>query len=200
MQTTFQNIDDAAVIDLVRNGEIDLFERLLVKYQSHVFSIVLNHVPRAHAEEVAHETFVRAYKSLSTYSRKSPFDHWLARIAVRSCCDFWRRQKRAREIPISALSENHMEWIDRTSAAESREAFDAQVAACEAAEILDWALALLEPGDRMVLVLVHRDGRSAREAAALLGWSVAKVKIQAYRSRLALRRIIRRRLKNENDC
>ena len=198
MQTAFQNIDDAAVIELVRNGDVDLFERLLVKYQSHVFSIVLNHVPRAHAEEVAHETFVRAYKSLATYSRKSPFDHWLARIAVRCCYDFWRQQKRAREIPITALSEQHMEWIDRARAADSREAFDAQAAGREAAEVLDWALALLEPGDRMVLVLVHRDGRSVRETADLLGWSVAKVKIQAYRSRLALRRIIRRRLNHEN--
>jgi RNA polymerase sigma-70 factor (ECF subfamily) len=198
MQTALQNIDDAAVIELVLNGDADLFERLLVKYQTHVFSIVLNHVPRAHAEEVAHETFIRAYKSLANYGRKSPFDHWLARIAVRCCYDFWRQQKRAREIPITALSEQHMEWIDRTRAADSREAFDAQTAGREAAEILDWALALLEPGDRMVLVLVHRDGHSVRETADLLGWSVAKVKIQAYRSRLALRRIIRRRLNHED--
>jgi RNA polymerase sigma-70 factor, ECF subfamily len=199
MQTDFQDINDAALIERVRGGEVDLFERLLVKYQPHVFSIVLNHVPRAHAEEVAHETFVRAYKSLSTYSRKSPFDHWLARIAVRCCYDFWRQQKRAREIPISALSEKQLEWIDRTRAAESREAFDAQVSGREAAEILDWALALLEPGERMVLVLVHRDGRSVCEAADLLGWSVAKVKIQAYRSRIALRKIVRRRLNNEDE-
>jgi RNA polymerase sigma-70 factor, ECF subfamily len=199
MQTAFQDIDDAAIIARVRNGEVDAFERLLAKYRSHVFSIVLNHVPPAHAEEVAHEVFVRAYQSLTTYSRKSPFDCWIARIAVRSCYDFWRRRKGTREIPVSALSENQMEWIDRIGNAESQKAFEAQAIQREASEVLDWALNRLKPEDRMVLILVHHDGHSVRETAELLGWSIAKVKIQAYRSRLALRRIIRERLNNENE-
>ena len=182
--------DDADIIRRVLSGDVDLFESLIERYKQHVFAIVKNHVPYNRVEEVAHEVFVQAYKSLSTYSAKSPFEHWLSRIAVRRCCDFWREHKRSKEIPISVLSENHQDWIEGVLSASSHDEFESQSNKQEAGEVVAWALGQLGPDDRMVLTMVHLEGHPVKDVAKLLGWSVAKVKVRALRSRYTLRKIV----------
>ena len=75
---------DEEIIPRILAGEIDLFEELITRYKQHVSRIVAGHVRRDMVEEVAHDAFVRAYVSLSTYSFRVPFEHWLARIALRT--------------------------------------------------------------------------------------------------------------------
>lgn len=182
--------DDGDVIRRILGGDVDLFEQLIERYKQHVFAIVKNHVPSNRVEEVAHEVFVQAFKSLATYSAKSPFEHWLSRIAVRRCCDFWRENKRSREIPISVLSDNHQDWIEGVLSASSHDEFESQSNKKEAGELVDWALEQLSAEDRTVLTMVHLEGHSVKDVAAQLGWSVAKVKVRALRSRYTLRKII----------
>src|SRR5947208_12255297 len=83
-------LTDEAIIRQVMRGDVDVFVELITRYQQHVGRIVAGHVPHEMVEEVAHNVFVRAYTSLSTYSFRKPFSHWLATIAVRSCYDVWR--------------------------------------------------------------------------------------------------------------
>ena len=60
----------------------------------------------------------------------------------------------------------------------------------EAADLLEWALAHLSPEDRMVTELVHLEGLSGKEAAKMLGWTVANVKIRSFRARNRLRKLL----------
>ena len=178
--------------DLVRRvvaGETECFEDLMLRHRNHVRRIVGNHVPHDRVAEVAQEIFVKAYTGLGTYRFEEPFPHWLATIAVRSCYDFWRTQQAA-DVPVSALTAEHQHWIDRVMAARSDEDFAEQARRQEASEVLQWALARLSPENRLVVTLVHLDGHSIREAAALLGWSVVNVKVRAHRARRALRNIL----------
>ena len=182
--------DDHAILRRVRGGDVDAFESLITKYKGHVFAIVANHVPRDRVEEIAHDVFVAAYTSLPRYKASKPFEHWLARIALRRCYDFWRREKRSKEIPISAITDEHEAWILDVRSAQSVDDFERERARGEAKEILEWALAKLAPGDRMAVTLVHLEGYSVNEAAALLAWSVSKVKVRAHRARRRLREMI----------
>jgi RNA polymerase sigma-70 factor, ECF subfamily len=59
-------------------------------------------------------------------------------------------------------------------------------------ELLDGAMAQLKPQEKMVLELVYLEGFSMREAADLLGWSVANVKIRSYRGRKKLNAILKK--------
>lgn len=93
------------------------------------------------------------------------------------------------DVTVSALSEDQVGWLDRALAAESDEQFREQRDRRDALEVLAWALAQLSPEQRLVLTLVALEGRSVREAADLLGWSVVKVKVRCYRARPALRRL-----------
>ncbi len=181
---------DAAIIDTILSGDVNAFEVLLERYQAYVFSVVRKHVPADQVEETAHEVFIRAYQGLFSFSGKSVFKAWLAGIAVRTCYDFWRKRYRSKEISFSSLTEAHRVWLETAMSADLSRASDETNRRGEALEILDWALARLSAADRMVLELVYLEGRSHREAGALLGWSIANVKIRAYRAKKKLYNLI----------
>ena len=190
--------DDLEIIRRVLQGEIDSFAELIARYRQHVTNITNRHVPADRVAEVAHDVFVRAYTSLSSFSGQTPFEHWLSSIAVRTCYDFWRARRRE-EPPVSALAAEHQAWMDHVLAAESDEQFREQARRQEAAELLHWALGHLSAENRLVLMLVHLDGYSVRETAGLLGWSVVNVKVRAHRARQMLRTLLLERKRQEDD-
>jgi RNA polymerase sigma-70 factor (ECF subfamily) len=181
---------DAEIIRCVLCGDVNAFEKLMGRYQSRVFSIVMKHVPAESVEDVAQETFLEAYRSLRSFSEKSPFSHWLSRIATRCCYHFWRERSGNPTVPVSSLSDDAEQWMDRVLAASSHEAFEQEAERQEAAEVLAYALGELSIEDRMVLTLVHLDGYPVKEAATLLGWNIVSVKVRAHRSRRKLRKIV----------
>ena len=183
---------DDEIVRQVLDGNVNAFESLLKRHSVQVLKIVQRHVPREEVEETVQETFVRAYRSLRTFRGKSGFRQWLSAIAVRSCYDFWRKSYRSREIPMSTLTEDHREWMEAVLSAQSQPSSDEAGVRTEAKELLDWALAQLSAEERMVIALVYLEGRSVKEAAVLLGWSVPNVKVRSFRSRKKLERILRR--------
>jgi RNA polymerase sigma-70 factor (ECF subfamily) len=181
---------DRDIVCGVLEGNVNAFETLLLRHKDRVMTIVKRHVPSHDVEETAQDAFVRAYLSLASFKGTSEFAHWLSSIAVRTCYDYWRKVYRSREMPMSSLTEKHQEWLDAVLADQTDEALLEKGARKEAAELLDWALGTLSAEDRMVLALVYLEGLSGKEAAALLGWSVANVKVRSYRSRKKLEKIL----------
>jgi RNA polymerase sigma-70 factor (ECF subfamily) len=188
-----QNREDQAVAAQVLAGDVNAFESLFKKYRVHVTAIVQRHVPGDRVAENVQEAFVRAFQSLAGWKAEAAFRHWLATIAVRTCYDFWRRQYRQREIPMSRLSAAHRDWLENSLADKSRDDWETLGRRSEAREILAWALDRLGPEDRMVLELVYLEGRRVKEAARMLGWSTANVKVRAHRARKKIRRWLLKR-------
>ena len=184
---------EATDIDVVRRvlaGDVNAFEILVVRYQAYVFSIVRKHVPAQNLEAVAHDVFVRAYRSLPKYQQKGEFSKWLAGISVRTCAGFWRTRYRRREVAVSKLSDNHRQWMENMIAVESVEDFEAGETRQAAIQVLDWALSRMSDSERMIIELVHLEGHSVKEAAVLMGCSVANVKIRAFRARKKLKKLV----------
>ena len=178
---------DDALIAQVLEGRREAFEGLVSKYEGHIFGLVRRHVPAADAEDTAQEVFIKAYQSLDGYQgRGEGFRSWLATIAVRTCYDYWRRAYRSRETPVSHLTEDHDKWLDSALAETSLQVLAERGAADQARELLEAGLARLSAEDRMVLELVYLEGLSGREAAELLGWSTANVKVRCFRARRKL--------------
>ncbi len=181
---------DVEIIERVLGGDVNAFEPLLTKHKDHVLRIVAKHVPYNQIEETAHDVFVRVYQSLPSFNNKSGFKPWLSAIAVRTCYDFWRKHYKSRELPISSLSENHNDWLEKVTSDHSTQSFNRESSQKEARELLDWALDRLSAEERMVLELVYLEGYTVKEAAELLGWSVANVKVRSFRSRKKLKKLI----------
>jgi RNA polymerase sigma-70 factor (ECF subfamily) len=181
---------DLDIIGEVLDGDTNRFEVLIDRHREHVFRIVGRRVPAGDAAEVAHDVFVRAWTSLPSFRAESPFEYWLSKIAVRTCHDYWRDRYRSKEAPMSSLGEEHAEWLENTMTGRSGASFESAESGMMARDLMMRALAQLSPADRAVIELVHLEERPVREAADMLGWSVANVKVRAHRSRRKLRKII----------
>ena len=183
---------DEAIIQSVLKGNVDDFEGLVRRYQAHVLNMVKRHVPERDVEETAQEAIVRAYKSLPNYRGKGRgFKAWLSAVTIRTCYDYWRKAYRSKEVPISTLSDDHKLWIEKVIAEESEQGMREKAASAEALKVLNWGLNHLSAEDRMVLKLIHFEEMTGREAAKLLGWTTANVKVRAFRARRKLEKIIR---------
>jgi RNA polymerase sigma-70 factor (ECF subfamily) len=190
--------DDVAVVRRVLDGDVDAFEQLVAAHRDHVFRIVGGRVPVDAVDEVAQDVFVDAFRSLNAWDGKKPLEHWLARIALRRCCDYWRSHGRNRETAVSQLGEDQKEWLDRVGAGLSSEQFALETQRQECREILDQLLARLSAENRMLVELIYVSGLSLKEAADVMEWSVANTKVRVLRARKKMRRLIERMLEGES--
>jgi RNA polymerase sigma-70 factor (ECF subfamily) len=186
------SLSDEELVRQVAEGNIDAFEGVLKRYERHVLNIVKKHVPYGQVEDVAQDVFIRVYQSLPlpAYRGENSFEHWVSTLAIRTCYDFWRKQYKSRELSMSSLSERQQTWLEEVLSEASAHSFRQKGLEKEAKEILDWALDGLSAEDRMVMELVYLEGHSVKEAAHLLGWSIANVKVRSFRSRKKLRQLL----------
>ena len=191
------NDGDAPIITRVIAGEVDAFALLVQRYQHEVFRVVSRHIPRQYVEETAHEVFIKAFQSLAKCQHRDHFAHWLAAIAVRTCYDFWRKSYRNRELPLSDIADEQRENARRIIDNRSYQSFCDQDGQRRSRELLEYALAHFNAEDRMVLTLIYLEDMPLREAAQLLGWSIANIKVRAFRCKKKLRQVLTRLLQGE---
>ncbi|HLP77830.1 MAG TPA: sigma-70 family RNA polymerase sigma factor [Candidatus Paceibacterota bacterium] len=174
--------DDAELLDRIRGGAVDEFAELVRRHQAHVFAILSRYERDAHRlEDLAQETFLKAWKALAQFDGRAPFEHWLSRIAVHAALDHLRKQKRSRnEIGFPELGEDALEWLHN-------DAEPGQLEARDARELLDAAMQRLSPTDRLVITLLEIEECSVKEISALTGWSSIAVRVRAVRARKRLR-------------
>jgi RNA polymerase sigma-70 factor, ECF subfamily len=186
---------DSEIVKQVLEGNVNSFESLMLRHKDLVLRIIKKHVPYSEAEEMAQEAFIRAYQSLSGFKGRGDFRQWLSSIAVRTCYDYWRKAYRNKEISMSSLTEKHQKWLEEVISDQSETPFQEEEGQKEVVELLDWAMNELSAEDRMVVELTYLEGLSGKEAAELLGWSVANVKVRAFRARNKLRKLLKETIK-----
>ncbi len=152
-----------------------------------VIRIVRSHLPRRAAEEdLAQEVFVKLFSRLGQYEARPdvPFTHWVSRLAVRTCLDALRAERRRPEWRWSDFSEDEAVWLDyliaETPAAPESAAMDAR-------ETVEKLVSQLAAPDRLVITLLDLEQRSLKEIAGLTGWSITRIKVRAFRARRKLR-------------
>jgi len=178
---------DAELIAAVLNGETASFEPLVKKYQPRVFATARRYARReSEVEDIVQEVFLKAFQKLRSFRGDAPFEHWLMRLAVRTCYDFLRAHRRNREMSFADISDEESDWLERFGADPS----GASEYAAAARELVERLLAQLSPAARLVLTLLEIEDRSVKEIAALTGWSVSVVKIRAFRARAEMRKCL----------
>jgi RNA polymerase sigma-70 factor (ECF subfamily) len=179
---------DAELIAAVLNGDSASFEPLVKKYQPRVFATARRYARReSEVEDIVQEIFLKAFRKLSGFRGEAPFEHWLMRLAVRTCYDFLRGHQRNREMAFSELTEPETDWLERVVVQPS----DADENAEAARELVDKILSRLSPAARMVITLLEIEERTVKEIAVLTGWSVPLVKVRAFRARAEMRKILK---------
>lgn len=174
--------DETQLLERIRGGATDDFAEIVRQHQSRVFAVLYRYERDAQRlEDLAQETFVKAWRALEQFDGRAPFEHWLSRIAVRVALDHLRKRQRVRnEVGFDELGEGALDWL-QTDGGESELEADA------ARELLDLAMRDLAPADRMVITLQEIEGRSVKEIASLLGISGVAVRVRALRARMRLK-------------
>jgi RNA polymerase sigma-70 factor (ECF subfamily) len=176
----------AACVARTQAGDGAAAERLVAHLQPLVQRIVRAHRPqRLGEDDLAQEVFLKVLDRIDCYQVVPgiPIDHWVARLAVRTCLDQLRAERRRPELRWSEVSEGARAWLDFLGA--RRDPPDGPAAAAK--ELVELLFARLPPADRLVLTLLDLEGRPVAEIARLTGWSATLVKVRAFRARRRLR-------------
>ena len=179
--------DLTPLLTRVREQDEDAARALVEALHPLVIRIVRSHLPLRTAEEdLAQEVFVKLFSRLHQYAARAdiPFHHWVSRLAVRTCLDALRAERRRPEWRWSDLPEAEVNWLEFMLA---DSAAPPETDAASARELVEKLLARLAPSDRLVLVLLDLEARSVKEISQLTGWSGTRVKVRAFRARRKLR-------------
>jgi len=178
---------EAELIAAVLKGDAASFEPLVQKYSPRVFATVRRYARReSEVEDIAQDIWLKAFERLNTFRNEAPFEHWLMRLAVRTCYDALRAHQRNRETTFAELTEPEEDWLDRFVTQPDAAKEDAEAARQLIARVLDQ----LSPSARLVITLQEIEERSVKEVAALTGWSVPLVKVRAFRARAEMRKVL----------
>lgn len=152
-----------------------------------VIRIVRSHLPRRVAEEdLAQDIFLKMFTRLAQYQGHVPFPHWVSRIAVTTCIDQLRAQKRRPEFRWADLSENEAEVLDNILTDE-RDTTPGDALA--ARELVHKLLDQLKPDDRLVIQLLDLEQKTIAEISRQTGWNQTLVKVRAFRARRKLQKL-----------
>lgn len=178
---------DPELIAAVLAGDTDSFEPLVKKYSPRLFATARRYARReSEVEDIIQEVWSKAFQKLGTFRGDAPFEHWLMRLAVRTCYDFLRQHQRNREKILSDLSEAENDWLEKVFVAPDSASDDADAAR----SLVERILSQLSPSARLVITLLEIEDRSVKEIAELTGWSVPLVKVRAFRARAEMRKCL----------
>lgn len=161
------------LIDQIIAGSQQKYRELVDRYKDYAYTIALRIVNNeSDAEEVAQDSFVKAYYALKRFSRKSKFSTWLYRIVFNTAISYKRKRK------------VHTETIDEirivktvSGGAEDIVKHDEQV------KFIKEALSGLLPADATILTLFYLQELSIEEISDVTGLKVNAVKVKLFRAR-----------------
>lgn len=191
-----QSFDLAGCLDRVRQRDQAAARELVEHLYPLVIRIVRSHLPRRVAEEdLTQEIFLKMFTRLEQYQGAVPFPHWVSRIAVTTCIDQLRAQKRRPEFRWADLSENEAQVLDSVTADDGVAPDDAVATR----ELLSRLLGQLKPEDRMVVQLLDLEQKTIAEISVLTGWNPSLVKVRAFRARRKLQKLFAELKKKEGS-
>jgi len=175
-------LSDLELIGLVRSGDDQAFGTIVERYEEQIARTVIGMLGNTEgADDVGQETFIRFYRSIHKFRGDASLGTYLTRIAINLSLN--ELKKRTRTLTLFYRRGDEEEPYD---VPEKSDAFDQ----ADAKELVDKALAKLDPPFRAVVVLRMIDGYSTRETAEILDLPVGTVLSRLARAQKSLRDII----------
>ena len=181
---------DAEIVRSVLDGDRDSFRWIVERYQSRVYTSIFRIVHHAEdAEDLAQETFVRAYRALGRYDPERPFAAWLLTIATRLSLNTVRRKEPQRvslDQPIDAGETSEALTLMDVIRADAESASEA-AATAELQARIEEATDRLPSSMRAVFNLRYQEDLPLAEIGKITGMSLTAVKVALHRARRFLR-------------
>lgn len=167
-------------------GSAEAFRAIVERHQESVYRLVLRMVrDPALAEDIAQETFLKAYRALPGYDPRWKLSSWLLKIAHNATIDHLRRQRldtTPLDLGPEAEGSSPIERLADDSVLDAEQRLRGRALARD----LQTALASLEPAYRELLLLRFQEGLAYQEIAEVTGLPLGTVKVRLHRGRKRL--------------
>lgn len=182
--------EDQYYIEAVRNGNVQAFSFLVEKYQKLIYTLALKLLKRPEdAEEMAQDTFIKAYQKLDSYEGKSKFSTWLYSITYNACISELRKRriefKSLEDQRITEQDEMKMHDYYRETKKEDQEKY------------LNLALGKLPEDDQVLVTLYYYENQSMDEISEITGLTVSNIKVKIHRARKKMYSLLHEMLNEE---
>src|SRR6266481_8296891 len=183
---------DVALVFAAKSGDGHAFGILVKRYQRRILAVARRFTGiREDAEDIAQQSFQKAFVHLHKFEGKSCFSTWLTRIAINEALMFLRKCRVLREVSIDDLSGNE-ETALGLQMPDSRSGPESALLQGERNRILYEAMDKLTSGVRTAIELRDLGELSTKEVARVLGLSIGAVKGRVYQGRRKLHKVLKR--------
>ena len=181
---------DQYLIDKVLNGDTNAFGELVDRYQNFVFTIAIRIVKVSEeAEEVAQDSFIKAYDSLSSFRGDSKFSTWLYRIVYHKSLDRIKMNKRHRAYELNEeITDDTLDHIENGLEFMLNE---------ERSDIIKKSIDQLSQEEAAIISLYYFEEQSVKEIVKVTDLTEDNIKIKLYRSRKKLFSLLKGYIKPE---
>ncbi len=182
----FAQLDDDELIARTAAGDRDSFDILVRRYQKKVYFLALR-MMRNHddADDMAQETFIRAYRAIGSFKPGCRFFTWLYRICMNLCIN---ELKRGKHLLTESRFEEEEKVLERESETENPLDFSS---GRELRRRIDGAIESLSPKYKSVFVLRVLEEMSYEEIAESLDISTGTVMSRLFRARETIQNLLR---------
>ena len=199
MNRTVQSGNESELISAILAGDAQLYHQLIRPYERSIYVMSLSYMKNEKdAEDVAQETFIKAFRDLCTFRGHLKFKAWLISIAINEVRNrLWRQsatqivsldKSQGEEMPV--LPALLRDWKDLPS----------DVVECEEARrLLRQAVEMLPSIEQQVFLLRDAEELSANDTAQILDINTSQVKVSLHRARMMLQRFLAPKLKVTNS-
>lgn len=175
---------DIYYIDLVLKGNIDAFSFIIDRHKDRIFNLALRICGnREEAEEVAQDAFLKAYRSLKSFKKRSTFSTWLYRIAYNTAISLVRSRKNRilsiEDFPADVIDFMRITPDENEAEKEYRNS------------LVSFALQKIDEDDRGLITLHYYDELSIEEISVITGISKANIRVKLFRARQKMTEIIK---------
>ncbi len=182
--------EDITLVESCLNGSRTAFQQLVERYQDYVFTITMKVLrSREEAEEAAQDVFIKVYRTLGSFERKSKFSTWLYTVAYRTALDRARRK----QLPISSIDDDDsfIQLPDTGGESPADELYQQDLSSQ-----LKVAIGRLKPVDAALITLFYLHEKPVKEVADILGLSLSNAKTKLHR----LREVLKEELSNQLEA
>lgn len=180
-------MDELALIQAARGGDLDSFNRLVLAYQDIIYNQAYRMVgDQDSADDATQNTFISAYNHLNSF-RGGSFKAWLLRIVTNTCYDELRRRKRRPTVPLEPLDDEGDEVESPRWMVDPADPPEDQVQRIELQKAIQHCLDRLPDEFRATVIMVDVQGLDYSEAADSTGKPIGTIKSRLARARIRLR-------------
>lgn len=182
--------EDQYYINLILSGNTNSFATLVDRYKDLVYTLAIKMLNnKEEAEEIAQDTFIKAYNSLYKFKGESKFSTWLYKITYNTCLDALKKKKKQNNVTyIEDFSEHQTKALETI--------FDS-LDEKERNKAIQDCVAQLPQDEAFLLTLYYFDDQSIEEVAKIMNISNDNVKVKLFRTRKKLASILKNRLEPE---